>query len=332
MDDVMVVDFHTHYLPHEYPALPAGQTEPAWPSMRRTGDRAATMFIGEREFRSFDDLYWDPAQRVAALDATGVLVQVMSPLPEILSYWLDPRAARVLTDAVNAFGAEMAAAAPTRLKAMGVAALQDVDAAVAQLKNFRAMGLVGVLVGSHVNGNSIADARFDPFFCLAEREGLLVQVHGIKPAGTERMLGPGLMGAVLGIPHENTMAVASCIMTDILGRFPGLKLVFTHGGGGIGAVLDRMTHVWEKFPAMQATLKMPPVEYARRFFYDTAVFSPDYLGYLVKRLGADRLLVGSDGPTEIGQTDLPGFVTDARLTTADRSAVLGGNAARLLNI
>lgn len=329
---VGLIDFHTHFLPRSYPALPAGITEPAWPRMVATGDHTAMMFIGEREFRSFDDLYWNPAQRVAALDRTGIDVQVMSPLPEILSYWLDARAARVLTDAVNAAGAEMAAAAPTRLKCLGVVALQDVPSAVQQLEDFRGLGLVGVLVGSHVNGVSIADTRFDPFFAAAERLKLLVHVHGIKPAGLERMVGPGLMGAVLGIPHENTMAVASLMMRDILGTFPQLRLVFTHGGGGIGAVIDRMTHVWEKFPVMRETLKVPPLDYARRFHYDSAVFSPEYLGYLIGRLGAGQLLAGSDGPTEIGQTDLPGFVARAGVEGAALDAVLGGNAARLLGL
>lgn len=328
----MVIDFHTHFLPRAYPALPAGWVEPAWPRMVVTSDTTATMYVGEREFRSFDDLYWDVSQRVAALDRTGIDVQVMSPLPEILSYWLEARAAVVLTDAVNAFGADMAAASRGRLKAMGVAALQDVPSAVRQLEGMPGMGLVGVLVGSHVNGKSIADESFDPFFAAAERLGMLVFVHGIKPSGTERMLGAALMGAVLGIPHENTMAVASFMMRDILGRFPQLKLVFSHGGGGIGAVIDRMTHVWNKFPAMQATLKQPPLDYLRRFHYDTAVFSPDYLGYLVQRLGADRLVIGSDGPTEIGQTDLPGFVARAVTDEAVRTALLGGNAARLLGL
>lgn len=326
----MIIDFHTHFLPRAYPALPAGISEPAWPRMEPTGDSTAKMFVGEREFRDFDDLYWNPARRVEELDRTGVDLQVISPLPEILSYWLDPKAAEILTDAVNAFGAEMVAYAPNRLTGIGVAALQNVDVAVRQLESIKASGLIGVLAGSNVNGKSIASPEFEPFFAAAERLGLLVFIHGIRPAGVERMLGAPLMGAVLGIPHENTVAIASLMMVDILGRFPNLKLVFTHGGGGIGAVLDRMAHVWEKFPAMRGTLKISPAEYAKRFYYDTAVFSPAYLGYLAARLGADRLLAGSDGPTEIGQTDLPGFVTRAGISGVDRDGVLGGNAERLL--
>ncbi|RJG20976.1 amidohydrolase family protein [Massilia cavernae] len=327
----MIIDFHTHFLPRSYPALPAGIDEPAWPRMVAADDGSATMFVGARQFRTFDDLYWDPARRIAAMDLAGTEVQVLSPLPEILSYWLDPRAALVLTDAVNAHAAEMVAYAPERLKGLGVVALQDVGTAIGQLDTIANVHrLAGIFVGSNVNGKSIASPEFHPFFAEVERLGLLVFVHGIRPAGLERMVGPPLMGAVLGIPNENTMAIASFMMSDILGRFPALKLVFSHGGGGIGAVLDRMNLIWEKFPAMRESLQISPLAYARRFYYDTAVFGADYLAYLVTRLGADCLLAGTDGPTEIGQTDLAGFVAQAGIEGAARAGILGANAARLL--
>ncbi len=329
----MVVDFHTHFLPRAFPALPAGIDEPAWPRMEPLDDGRARMFIGAREFRVFDDIYWNPARRIESMERLGVDVQVMSPLPEVLSYWLDPRAGRILTDATNAHAAEMVAQAPRRLRALGVVALQDVDVAVRQVEEIgHVHRLSGIFVGSNVNGVSIADRRFDPFFAAAAACDLPVFVHGIRPAGLDRMLGSPLMGAALGIPHENTMAVASLMMTDVLGRFPGLKLVFSHGGGGLGAVLDRMTLIWERFPAMRETLKVPPVEYARRFYFDTAVFGAGYLRYLIGCLGADCLVAGTDGPTEIGQTDLVGFLTEAGAQPDHLRRIIGGNASRLLGL
>lgn len=326
----MIVDFHTHFLPHEFPAQPPGIEEPAWPRMVSTGQASATMYVGSREFRSFDDQYWNVARRVEALDRAGVDIQVMSPLPEVLSYWLNPQAAAIITDSVNQYAADMVAQAPTRLRALGVVALQDVDVAVRQLQTIKDLGLSGVLLGSNVNGKSVASAEFEPIYAKAQELELILFVHGIRPAGLDRMVGPGLMGAVLGIPHENAMVIASFMMTDILGRYPNLKLVFSHGGGSIGAMLDRMTHIWDKFPAMRETLTISPSEYARRFYYDTAIFGSRYLSYLADRFGPDRIFAGSDGPTEIGQTNLEAFVTDTGLGDAARDGILGGNAARLL--
>jgi aminocarboxymuconate-semialdehyde decarboxylase len=328
-----VVDFHTHFIPSRFPAKPAEVEEPAWPSLVPAAGGGATMFVGENRFRDFEALYWDVPARIAAMDAAGVDVQVISPLPELFSYWLAPEAGAILTDAINRAGAEMAASSGGRLKAMGVLALQDPDHAAEQVATVAALGMSGLFLGSHVNGVSIASERFHPVLAAAERHKLPLFIHGIRPGLLDRIEGPALMAAVVGIPYEGTMALAGFMATDVFARFPELQIVFAHGGGMIGSVIDRMELVWRAFPAaMQGALTEPPTQYARRFWYDTVVFSPENLAYLAARFGADRIVAGSDGPTEIGQTDLPGFLVATGLPDADRNAILGGNAARLLDI
>ena len=74
---------------------------------------------------------------------------------------------------------------------------------------------------------------------------------------------------------------------------------------------------------------MCPAEYARRFYYDTVTFSPDYVRYLADGLGVDRLLGGTDGPTEVGQKDLARFIADTQMPERDQHMILGANAERL---
>ena len=100
----------------------------------------------------------------------------------------------------------------------------------------------------------------------------------------------------------------------------------------MGAVLDRFDMVWKKFDIMQVNGDVSPLEYAKRFYYDTVTFSPEYLGYLVSRLGADRFVAGTDGPTEIGQKDLPGFLGKAGLNDQESEQVMFKNAAGLLGL
>lgn len=326
-----IIDFHAHIVPREYPVCPPGIVEPAWPRMEVVDDRSSRMVIDGRQFRVFESFYWDAGQRIEQMDQHGIDLEVLSPLPELLSYWLDADAAVVLTDFMNAFIGDMVCHAPDRFQGLGAVALQDPARAVRQLESLqREYGLKGVHIGTHVNGLSLADESFLPFFAAAEDLGLVVFVHGIKPGGLNRMLGSPLMAPVLGVPHETTMAIGSLIMADILGKFPGLKLVFAHGGGGIGAVLDRFDLVWKKFKVMRVNGDIPPIEYARRFYYDTVTFGPEYLGYLVSRLGAEHFVAGTDGPTEIGQTDLPGFLTCAGLSDGERDMIMHKNAAGLL--
>lgn len=327
-----IIDIHSHFIPARFPARPDDLDEPAWPRLEPTAD-GATMFVGETRFRDFGSYYWDVADRIATLDANGVAVQVISPLPELFSYWLNPRAGAILTDAMNREAAGMVAQSHGRLRGFGILALQDVAKAVSQVAEIAGLGLVGVFVGSHVNGVSIANERFHPVLAELERHGLPLFIHGLKPSALDRIEGPGLMGAVLGIPYEGTMALGGFIATDVFTRFPDLRIIFAHGGGMIASVIDRMDLVWEKFPAaMQRQLKTRPSEYARRFYYDTVVFAPEAVRYLAERFGPECILAGTDGPTEIGQTDLAGFIAATGLPACDRSEILGGNAARLLGI
>jgi aminocarboxymuconate-semialdehyde decarboxylase len=259
-----VIDFHSHIVPGRYPAAPASCSEPNWPSMEKIDDQHSRMMIAGRQFRVFESFYWNAAERIARLDEEGIAVQVISPLPELLSYWLAPDAAEAITDFMNGFVADMVRSAPARFAGMGSVALQDPARAVRQLEALRGpLGLKGVHVGSHVNGVSIADERFHPFFEAAAALDVFVFVHGIKPGGIERMLGPAFMPAVIGVPHENAAAISSFIMTDILKRYPRLKLVFSHGGGTIGSVIDRFQAVWKEFEPMRKAVAIAPDEYLR---------------------------------------------------------------------
>jgi aminocarboxymuconate-semialdehyde decarboxylase len=326
-----VIDFHSHIVPSRYPDRPPGVEEANWPSMEKIDDTHSKMVIAGRQFRIFESFYWNIAERIGRLDQEGIAVQVISPLPELLSYWLAPDAAEAITDFMNQFVADMVDAVPKRFAGMGSVALQHPARAVRQLEHIKSsLRLRGVHIGSHVNGVSIADPRFFPFYEAAEALGLFVFVHGIKPGGTALILGPPLMPAVVGVPQETAVAISSLIMTDILGRFPRLRLVFSHGGGTIASVIDRFTAVWREFEAMRKALAMPPEEYLRRFYYDTVVFGPAYLSYLMKRVGPTQLLAGTDGPVDFGQPAIPVLLSAAGIGAEDQELIAHANAEALL--
>ena len=325
------IDFHSHIVPREYPRPPRGVDETVWPVMESVDARTVIMRIGGKEYRRFGDIYWDAGRRIEVLDREGIDSQVVSPLPELLSYWLEQDAAYALTDFMNGVVAKLVESAPDRFIGLGAVALQNPAVAARQLEQFkRDYRLRGVQIGSNVNGGSIAAPELEPFFAAAESLGLLVFVHGFRPTGTERLVGSPLLAPIVGVPQETCMAISSLIMTDVLSKFPRLKLVFAHGGGTLGSILGRFNHVWRNFPAMQEQVSMSPTEYARRFYYDTVAFSPDYVRYLADGLGVDRLLGGTDGPTEVGQKDLARFIADTQMPERDQHMILGANAERLL--
>ena len=326
-----VIDFHSHIVPGRYPERPASIAEPAWPIMEKIDDQHSRMMIAGKQFRVFESFYWNAEERIGRLDAEGIALQVISPLPELLSYWLASDAAEIITSFMSEFVADIVRAAPTRFAGMGCIALQDPARAARQLEHMsKSLELKGVHVGTHVNGISIADPKFYPFFEAAEALNMFVLVHGIKPGGVNLMLGPPLMPAIVGVPHETGVAICSFIMTDILGRFPRLKLVFSHGGGTIASVIDRFNAVWKEFEPMRKAQAMAPLDYVRRFYYDTVVFGSEYLGFLAKKVGASQLIAGTDGPVDIGQPSVAELFVSAGLSPAEQELIAHANAEKLL--
>lgn len=330
-----VIDAHAHFVSDNFPAL-SGRLErntSGWPSLVRLADGRGRMMIDGAEFRTLEAAYFDLGSRLALMDREGIDLQLVSPLPELLGYWIDADVAIELARLTNATGAQMQSEAPGRIAAIGMLPLQDVPAAVAMVPELVEAGLHGIEAGSNVNGRSIADPMFDPVWAELARHDLAVWVHGSRPAGMDRLLGPPILVNVVGIPQDGTLAIASFIATDIFARHPRLRLGFAHAGGGFGALLDRMDFVWRGYPALHDSSSMSPREYARQFYFDTVTYSVPYLRYLVDAYGADQLFCGTDGPTAGTQYDCQNFILEAcggDVRSAEK--ILCHNAARFFGL
>ena len=157
--------------------------------------------------------------------------------------------------------------------------------------------------------------------------------NGAK-CGSPRFL-PMILVAICtlaGYPLDSALAVASLINAQILNKFPKLRLSFSHGGGAAATVLNRMTQAWRSAPAMQKAMPQSPLEMARGFYYDTLVYEPALLRFLVELFGADRIFIGTDYPFPIRQVDPAAFLRDCGLAEGAMDAMMGGNALRFLGV
>lgn len=329
----MVVDIHTHFVPETFPPMANRPGGDRWPQMHRLDAHTGQVMIAGRNFRTVTDECWDVAVRLAEMDAVGVQRQAVSVMPELLTYWAEPADARDFGRHLNEGIMRLVEQAPDRFSGLGMVPLQDPDLAASELSEVKALGMVGVEVGSNVNGRPIGDPRFLPFFQEAARLGLAVFVHSFHPLGTDRLVGPGLLDNYVGFPLEQGFAVASLITGGVLERCPEVRIACSHGGGGFAMVLPRLNHGWQLTEALQQALPHPPLEYARRLYYDTLVYDPRPIRYLLALVGADRLVVGSDYPFGIRERP-PGkalFAVDD-LSAADREAITTANALRFLGL
>ncbi len=294
----MLVDAHAHLLPRDYPA----DAPECFPSMEPIdGETARLLVFGAMRFRA-RDVFFEAERRIEAMDASGVTAEVLTPMPPLLRYDLPAADGLSLARWVNEFTAELCAANPERLIGFGMVPMQDPDAAAAELKAIREAGLHGVEIASGVLGKSIGDERFLPFFQEAERLDLPIFVHAM-PSPTERLPMNTMGTYVVGV--EGMFAAGSLIAGGTAEKCPDLRISFSHAAGGLPLLLPRAQYFWggtwnEEPPipekAVAHTDGPSPMEYARRFYYDSMVFDRRAIRYLVDLLGHDRLLVGSDFP------------------------------------
>ena len=270
--------------------------------------------------------------RLADLDRMSIDVAVLSPAPLQYHYGIPGDAGHSVARLINDRIAAIVEERPDRFVGLGTVPMQAPGLAVEELDRLvGTLGLRGVEIGTNVNGAELSDASFRPVFARAEALGALVFLH---PNGFPdgRRLSDHYFMNVIGNPLDSTVAVSHLIFAGVLDAYPRLKVLVAHGGGFLAAYAGRMDHAYRVRPDCQGLIPRRPTSYLGKLYFDTLVFSPDQLEYLVRRYGSARLLLGSDYPFDMGMDDPVGFVERARLTRGEKAAILGENAARLLGI
>jgi aminocarboxymuconate-semialdehyde decarboxylase len=327
------IDVHTHVVPAHLPAAAAEFGDIAWPSIQHGDSCHAKVMIRGKNYRDIENACWDVPRRTREMTGMDVGAQVLSPMPELLSYWLPPKPAQVLARHVNETIAEMARQAPERFFGLGMVPLQDMDLAIKELEYLMgSLGLAGVEIATNVNDVPLGHGSLEPFFAAAESLGAAVFVHPLRPAGMDRLVGPANLEQVVAFPCETALAVASAITGGLMRRHPNLRIAFSHGGGAFGQVLPRLQHAWSSFPAVKAAVAEEPRQAARRMFYDTLVYDPTALRFLIDSFGLSQLMVGTDYPFTIMDREPTRRLESLGLSDADADRLLFGNARRFLGL
>ena len=326
--ELPTVDVHAHAVVPGVEALVAGH-----PGHRAAQERDARWFgeaamaVNRAQLSRVGPLLTDPERRLEAMDAARVDVQVVAPMP-IYHPWADADLAERVAAATNEGMAALAAAHPDRLVGIGTVALQHPQLAVRQLDAAVGdLGLRGVQIGTTAGERELDHPALADFWTRAEELGALVIIHPWGCSLGERLADHYLANTV-GNPVETTVALSRLIFSGLLDRHPGLDVCSVHGGGYLPTYLGRSDHAWHARPDAH-TCTLPPSSYLRRIWFDSLVYTPTGLRVLVDAAGADRVLLGSDYPFDMGVSDPVDRLEAAGLDAATVAAIAGGNAARL---
>jgi aminocarboxymuconate-semialdehyde decarboxylase len=265
------------------------------------------------------------------MDARGIEVEVLSTSTVVArTGWADPQTALDLNRRLNDTIAEWVRTRPARFIGSFTLPLQDMDLALAELQRaVDELELRVVNLPAQINGAYLGDPSLRPLWEAILDRDLVVFIHpdGLSEEWYQRY---SLWNSV-GQPVEETRTLASLIYEGVLEDLPGLRIVVSHGGGYLPHYFGRLDRNVRNMPHTMEHISRPPSEYLRDLYYDTCVYDPLVLDALVQRVGADRLIMGSDYP--VGDPDPVGFVTGRpHLSPDEVVAITGGTAAQLLGL
>lgn len=306
----MKIDIHTHIMPDKMPNWVKKFGYGEFIHLENRNCRAC-MMKGDTVFREVEENCYLPAPRLRDMEAHNVNVQVLSTIPVLFNYWAKPKdgleTARFLNDHI----AETAANDSTHFIGLGTVPMQDIDLAIGEmLRCINELKMPGLEIGSNINGENLSEKKFFPFYEAAEKNGCAIFIHPWDMMGQTQMTKYWLPWLV-GMPAETSRAICSLIFGGVFEKFPKLRIAFAHGGGSFPITLGRIRHGHAVRPDLVAIDNLnDPINDVQKFWLDSLVHDPDALQFLLKKMGEDKICLGTDYPFPLGEL-FPGALIDS---------------------
>src|SRR5450631_1937406 len=329
MTKLRTIDTHTHILTLETAALltKAGAKVIITPD---DANNAAFDVVGT-VYRPFPTGGFDIPRRLKDMDAAGVDVHVLSATPQTYLYNQGEELSATLAAIQNDQLAKHIAAHPDRFMGIATLPMASPKRAADELKRaITKLGLRGAMFASNVKGMNLDDPSFEPLWATAQELGAFMFVHPNNIAGADR-LKSYYLGNLIGNPLDTTIAAACLYFGGVMDRYPKLKIMLAHGGGFTPYQAARWEHGWAVRPEPKKNIKKQPKNIAGRFFYDTILHSAPVLEFMIDQVGADRVMLGSDYPYDMGMMDCVSHVRSLKISDADKDKILNTRAEALLS-
>lgn len=327
-----VIDIHSHCIPSNLVKLLKDENNPFGAQIVRKPTGQEMVKIGASVFPLSPAAY-DVQTKLGVMDTRGINCSVLSLSPRLFGYGLSPRETVTVAKRANDGIAQFVSHNPQRMLAMATVPLNSVDSAIDELERAVVdLGMKGVQIGAHMEDRNLDDPVFDPFFEAAEELGVFVLVHPYARSnqkGLERYYLENLIGMLV----DTSICMASLIFGGIMDRYPQLKICFSHGGAMIPYQYGRLAKGYNVRNEIQGVCEKDPSWYLDKFYYDTITHNSSALKYLIDTVGAQRILLGSDDPFDMGDsTPVNTVINVPQIRKIDCERILNRNAAKIFTI
>ena len=273
----------------------------------------ANMMQGRRFFRKIKENCWNPEIRISEYGAFNTQVQVVCTIPVLFSYWARPNDGAEVARFLNDDLAESIAPFKKNYIGLGTLPMQDTDLSIKELKRCKELGFPGVQIGSNINDKNLSEPEFYPIFEACQGLGMAVFVHPWNMMGMDQMRKYWLPWLV-GMPAETSRAICSMVFAGIFEKLPELRVCFAHAGGSFIPTIGRIEHGFNCRPDLVAIDNdVNPKEYLGKFWIDCITHDPDTLEFILKKMGSNRVCLGSDYPFPLGDLEIGKFIEEMNL-------------------
>jgi len=330
MSNVRTIDTHTHVLTEETAALLRKEAPKVAVTITPVDAESATLDVASVVYRPFPRGGFDLARRLHDMDAMGVDVQVLSATPQTYLYNQDASLGTTTAAIQNDQIAKLVKQNPQRFMGIATLPMQAPEKAADELKRaMTKLGLRGTMFASNIMGKNLDDPSFEPVWATAEELGAFIFIHPNNVAGADRMKSYYLNN-LIGNPLDTTIGAACLYFGGVLDRHPKLTIALAHGGGFTPYQAARWEHGWHVRPEPKKNIAKQPVDIAKRFYYDTILHSAPVLEFMIERVGADHVMLGSDYPFKMGVDDPVSALEALGLDAATRRRLTRDNAREFL--
>lgn len=329
---MLKIDMHTHIVPKNMPNWTEKFGYGKFIQLQHNLDNSANMIQGGKNFRRIEENSWNEAKRILEYENFKTQIQVVSTIPVLFSYWAKTKDCIEISEFLNDHIASLVCKFPKNYIGLATIPMQDPASAIKELERAKAIGFVGIQIGSNINNENLSEEKFFSIFEACERLSMAVLVHPWEVMGFESLEKYWLPWLV-GMPAETTRAACSLIFGGVLERLPNLRICFSHAGGSFLPTIGRIEHGFNCRPDLVAiNNKVNPRSYIGKFWVDCITHDINALKYILKLQGSKRVCLGSDYPFPLGDLEIGKFISDSDLDEQTIEDIFCNSTLEWLNL